>query len=198
MRKVVLYAFIGLMAGCTGPAGTPGRAGKDGARGADGEIYRCSVYQDVSSVGIMCTDGSYATVYNGKDGLKGPNGDNALPCTVSPSANGATINCPDGSTTELKNGTNGTQGGVGLTGPIGPKGEAGTSVTVSQFCPNYTASYPSTFPEYGLCIGDNLYAVYASATQGTFLAFLPPGAYTSTSNSAMCSFSVGANCAVTH
>lgn len=199
MKQVMVYSgVVALLMACTGPAGGKGKDGLPGEAGAPGAVYRCSVYQDVASVGIVCSDGSNATVYNGKDGLQGPNGDNALPCTTAATNTGALISCPDGSITEVKNGQTGSQGGIGLTGPIGPQGEAGTGVSVVQFCPTFTASYPSTFPEYGLCIGGNLYAVYASATQGTFLAFLPPGAYSSTSNSALCSFNVASGCVVTH
>lgn len=68
---------------------------------------------------------------------------------------------------------------------------SGTVVQPVKFC-HETASYPSTFPEYGFCIGNNLYAVY-SLNDG-FLTLVPPGAYHSNAVGSVCNFTVYANC----
>jgi hypothetical protein len=91
----------------------------------------------------------------------------------------------------------GPKGAPGQTiqGPVGPSGAPGTGVSTIQFCPGYTTTYPTTFPEYGICIGNNLYAVYYDG-KNTWLAEIVPGYYASTSTSAPCDFTVGADCTV--
>lgn len=99
-------------------------------------------------------------------------------------------------------GDHGDLGGAGLSGapgqsivgPQGPAGIDGTIITVVQFCHNVAPSYPSTFPETGLCINGNLYGVY-SANDG-FLALLPPGAYNSNAIGSNCNFTILPNCVV--
>src|ERR1700689_3913792 len=82
----------------------------------------------------------------------------------------------------------GPQGAPGqsIVGPVGPAGAPGlngtngidaTPVTIVQFCSNVTPTYPSVFPEYGICLGGQLYGVYSA--NGGFLALLPPGEYNS-------------------
>lgn len=151
------------------------------------------------------------------DGAPGAPGRDSSPCLVTATANGAHIECPDGSSQNVTNGTPGANGVPGLQGPQGDIGAPGTDgsngsqgptgqdgvngadatpVTVIQFCPSYGATfYPSNFPEQGLCIADKLYAVYWNGTQA-FLALIPPGTYSSTSPQA-CTFTVGADCQVT-
>lgn len=96
-------------------------------------------------------------------------------------------------------GAKGSTGAVGATGPQGLPGANGingvngTEVVAIKFCPG-SAVYSSTFPEYGLCIGGNLYAVYS--TNGGFLALLPPGEYRSNAVSSRCDFVVKANCEI--
>ena len=95
------------------------------------------------------------------------------------------------------NGVNGSQGPQGIQGPAGIdglNGADGTQITVVQFCKDVTPSYPSTFPESGLCINGNLYGVY-SANDG-FLAYLPPGAYYSNAVGSNCNFTILLNCVV--
>lgn len=91
-------------------------------------------------------------------------------------------------------GQNGTNGSNGLDGAVGPKGEDGTVITPIQFCPNVVPTYPSTFPESGLCINGNIFAVY-SANDG-FLALIPPGVYSSNAIGSSCTFTVLANCQI--
>lgn len=123
----------------------------------------------------------------GKTGLTGgvgPTGPSATPCTAASVTNGVEISCPDSPPLIV---TNGLTGPIGLTGPAG---SPGTVVTPIQFCPG-TPSYPSTFPEYGLVIGSNIYAVYS--TNGGFLALLPPGEYVSNAVGSSCDFIVNYN-----
>lgn len=82
----------------------------------------------------------------------------------------------------------------GPTGATGPAGANGTAITVVQFCAGVTPSYPSTFPETGLCINGNIYAVY-SANDG-FLTEIVPGAYNSNAIGSSCSFTVLPNCLI--
>lgn len=96
-------------------------------------------------------------------------------------------------------GQKGDTGDVGPTGPQGPQGVAGapgTVVTQVQFCPGYVTIYPSTFPEFGLCISSHLYAVYWDK-KNAWLAEVVPGYYASTSTSAPCNFHVASSCEVT-
>lgn len=95
-------------------------------------------------------------------------------------------------------GQKGDTGDVGPTGPQGPQGDAGapgTVVTQVQFCPGYVTTYPSTFPEFGLCISSHLYAVYWDK-HNAWLAEVMPGYYASTSTNAPCNFHVAASCQV--
>lgn len=68
-------------------------------------------------------------------------------------------------------------------------------ITIVQLCPG-TPTYPSTFPEDAECIDNALYAVY-SANDG-FLTELTPGLYQSNAIGSSCTFTVAANCVVTH
>jgi hypothetical protein len=131
----------------------------------------------------------------GSIGIPGLNGTNAQPCTVIAASNGAEIVCPDGTSEFVNNGING-QSIVGPIGPAGPQGLPGvdlTPITWVQFC-QATPSYPSTFPEGGLCINGNIYAVYS--TNDGFLTLVPPGAYTSDGVGSSCNFTILANCQI--
>lgn len=98
-------------------------------------------------------------------------------------------------------GPTGPQGPVGIPGLIGPAGPQGapgqnaTPVTVVQLCPG-TPVYPSVFIEIGLCIANNLYAVYS--VPSAFMVYVPPGAYTSTGIGSKCNLTVGSNCTISH
>lgn len=92
-------------------------------------------------------------------------------------------------------GASGEAGIAGTNGANGLDGAPGTAVNFIQLCPG-TPVYPSTFIEYGVCVNNQLYAVYSS--NGGFLALLPPGAYSSNAIGSTCNFNVGANCAVSY
>lgn len=103
-------------------------------------------------------------------------------------------------------GAKGESGNPGATGPVGPKGDEGntgadgrpgvdgTPVTLIKFCPNAVASYPLVFPEYGICVNNQIYAVYSA--NGGFLTVIPPGRYNSNAIGSVCDFTVAPNCVI--
>jgi hypothetical protein len=88
-------------------------------------------------------------------------------------------------------GPSGTQGPIGLTGPAG---QDSTPISFVQLCGSCVGSYPSVFPEIGLCINDELYGVY-SANNG-FLVKLPPGSYSSNGIGCTCTLTIQPHCQV--
>jgi hypothetical protein len=137
---------------------------------------------------------------DGLDGLSGPQG--------APGQNGsdgksayeiAVENGFVGSVSDWLTSLHGADGSPGLTGPagpIGPQGPAGTAgvgnVHPIPLCPGDQAA----FPEYGLVIGDSIYAVYYGTIDGSlqgFLAKLTPGTYRTTNGTPACQFTVS-NC----
>jgi len=86
------------------------------------------------------------------------------------------------------NGLNGTNGQDGIDGINGQDGQDAQLETI-KFCPDLEDVYPKSFPEYGLCIGNKVYAVY-STNNTAFLSYLTPGTYITTSNGINCRFQV--------
>lgn len=132
-------------------------------------------------------------VLQGPVGPMGSPGLNGQGCSVAALAvgpaspnGGSLITCPDGSSSVVLNGSNGANGAPGT---------PGTVVTPVQFCPGHQ-SYPGTFTESGICIAGVLYGVYS--LNGGFLAELPPGVYSSDGINSSCTFTIHANCLVTH
>jgi hypothetical protein len=113
-------------------------------------------------------------------------------CTTTQTTTGAVISCPNGTSSTI---SNGQQGIPGLNGPQGIPGLNAAPTTAVQFCPGYTPTYPTTFPESGLCVGGNIYAVYWDGTNA-WLSLIPPGHYASTSTTAPCNFTVVAGCVI--
>jgi hypothetical protein len=111
-----------------------------------------------------------------------------LPITGPPGPQGAVG--PQGA-----QGTPGQPGQNGAQGIPGQNGIPGTQVYTVQFCPSYTPTYPSTFPEVGFCIGGQLYAEWYSPPSSG-LVLLTPGYYESTEFNASCNFTVLENCKV--
>jgi hypothetical protein len=60
-----------------------------------------------------------------------------------------------------------------------------------KFCPGVTPKYPTTFPEYGICLDNKIYAVYWDKV--AFLTYLSPGQYQTTSVNSNCVFEVKAD-----
>lgn len=94
---------------------------------------------------------------------------------------------------------NGATGLPGLQGPTGQTGQTGspgidiTPITFIQFCPG-TPSYPSSFPEIGICVNGSIYAVYSA--NGGFLTYTPPGVYNSNGIGVSCTFTILPNCGI--
>lgn len=142
--------------------------------------------------------GKNAVVIQGDKGVAGKDGDNGVGCSIQVLASsialpngGASIVCANGATVI----SNGSQGAPGVNGAPGTPGTPGTQITPIKLC-SQTPSYPSVFVEYAVCINNQLYAVYSA--NGGFLAFLPPGAYSSNGIGSSCNLNVGLNCSVTH
>lgn len=110
-----------------------------------------------------------------------------VPCTTVQVASGVQINCPDGTNSFVSNGVDGSPGIPGLNGD---------NVSMVQFCTGFATSYPSTFPEFGMCIQDKLYGTYWDGIN-SWTSEIVPGTYMSTSTSAPCNFVVADNCGVT-
>jgi len=127
------------------------------------------------------------------------------PATASQCPSGGIVIVVDNGTPQaICNGIAGAVGQTGATGPQGPQGNPGpqgtpgvdiTPITWVQFCAPTTA-YPNTFSEGGFCIAGNLYAVYS--INGGFMTLIPPGVYSSNGVNSTCTFTVQANCVVTH
>lgn len=113
---------------------------------------------------------------NGKDGSNGLNGQDGHSCSVSKSGAVTTITCPDGTTSTITDGSD------------------PSATRTIELC---HASHPGTYPEYGLCIDNQLYAVYWDG-HNAWMALIVPGTYHSTSSTDSCSFIVGNNCQVTN
>lgn len=88
----------------------------------------------------------------------------------------------------------GKDGQPGIAGLPGNAGLPGSKVTFVEFCTEVT-NYPSTFPEYGLCIDGQVYAVYSA--NGGFGVLLPDGNYNSNAINSACNFTL-VGCMVTH
>ena len=159
--------------GPAGPTGPQGPAGPQGPTGATGPSGANGV--SIVSTAIPDISGSCA------------NGGNVIMMAQDTDNTGAWEPDDNDQTSILVcNGATGAQGPAGTTG-----------LSVVKFCSAYTTVYPTTFPEYGLCISGSIYAVYWDNTNA-WLAEVVPGSYQSTSTSAPCDFTVSANCEITN
>lgn len=122
-------------------------------------------------------------VYHGKDGAKGDKGDKGDTGSQGPQGIDGIQGLP------------GSQGPQGVAGLPGLPGTNGSVVTFVKFCTQVT-NYPSTFPEYGLCVDGDVYAVYSA--NGGFGVKLPQGTYNSNAINSSCTFVVGSNCSITN
>lgn len=86
----------------------------------------------------------------------------------------------------------GANGKDGTDGTNGANGVDATPVTLVKLCPGDTV-YASSFPEYALCINDELYAIYSSVAA---LVKIPPGTYSSSSAGSSCAFTVVDGCEI--
>lgn len=93
-------------------------------------------------------------------------------------------------------GATGATGSIGLPGTNGYNGTNGTVITPIRFCPGPAPTYPTVFPEYGLRIGNNIYAVYS--IPNAFLTLVIPGRYNSTGIGSSCNFTVNNDGTITN
>lgn len=202
-----LFMIVAMSVGCREKQGPPGPAGEPGGQGPTGQAGAPGVDGDNGKDGSNGINGQ--TGETGPSGFPGLPGANAVPCSVAEVSGGASINC-NGNDVVVSDGTPGATGqtgpsgprGVagpsGAQGPAGPSGLPGSSVTAVRLCADST----SAFPEYGVRIGDGLYAVYWGPLNGdnasqAFLAQLTPGAYEST-NGTGCTFTVNSDGSITN
>lgn len=89
-------------------------------------------------------------------------------------------------------GIQGPQGSQGIAGQIGTPG---TKIWTVQFCPNLVGAYPSSFPESGLCVNGDIFAVFWDG-HNAWQAQLYPGNYRTTETGAVCNFMVYDGCMV--
>lgn len=86
MKLILELLLMFLTVSCAQKVGPAGPSGTAGAKGAAG--VGCSVLQTPSGATVACTDGSYATLTNGSQGLQGErgapgqNGTDATPITI--------------------------------------------------------------------------------------------------------------------
>ncbi len=169
--------------GTNGSNGADGEDGEDGADGADGTNASITLESIIASascpqggVKISSSQSEPVEVCNGVNGI---NGEQGLPGVQGiPGLAGA-------------NGQNGQNGSDGQNGQDGQNGVDGTQILPVKFCPKDD----STFPEYGLMIGKDLFAVYWGTTPASpktpqaFLTKLVAGNYQSTGGN-NCLFSI--------
>lgn len=153
------------------------------------------IKEPVTAVKTICNgvNGQSATV-----NLESINAGTTCPAggiLISSSVSGSVPVCNGVNGLNGANGLQGVQGVPGIQGPAGPQGPAGVNGTIVvpvKFCTNDNTA----FPEYGLMIGHDLFAVYWGKTPGSpnkeqaFLAKLTPGSYMSTGGN-NCQFTIG-------
>lgn len=202
-----------------------GKNGKNGSDGVDSSILGLDAvstgvdFQDISP-GLLCANGGLS-VYTFRDSnadglfdggepvIKVKSICNGINSVVNLESVTSSASCPNGgvkiqssssSPVEVCNGINGlngeqglqgVQGIPGLAGASGADGADGTQIKPVKFCEDDK----STHPEYGLMVGDELFAVYFGVTPASpkvaqaFLTKLVAGDYQSTGGN-NCLFSV--------
>lgn len=116
----------------------------------------------------------------------GPKGDDGGSCSVTVTDAGALIQCEDGTTALVTNGSNGSDGLDGQDGVDGADGAPGLNALVEVIDP---CGQESSYDEVLFRFSDgNLYAVYASGNK-IHLTELVPGTYITTDGTD-CTFTV--------
>jgi|SRR5581483_6447705 len=183
-----LVLFVGGIAiaislsGCGGPPGAKGDTGAQGQAGQNG--------YSIVSTATQPPAGSCGQNPDGSD-ISG-----TIILMAQDAANTGRWESNDPEQTSILV-CNGSVGQTGAQGNQGRDGTDATPVSAVQFCAGYTTTYPSSFPEFGLCLGSDLYAVYWDG-RNAWLSEVVPGYYASTSTSAPCDFTVKANCQISH
>lgn len=191
---MTLVALVSIV-GC-GPQGSPGQQGQQGVGSSikvDTALYctnggiRVTSYRDFDNDGIQDANDTVVSVSEVCNGLNGTNG-------VSPTI-GVTVatiaQCSTGGYVFTATGSSPAIVCDGIQGVQGLQGIPGTAITPVKFCNTDT----STYPEYGLMIGTQLFAVYwgtapySGNNKTAFLTEIIPGNYTSTGGNG-CSFTI--------
>jgi len=195
MKYHILFIILIAMAGCGrhDVVYTNGLPGPKGETGAQGETGATGPQGPQGAQGIVGPQGPVGSP--GIPGIQGPQG--AVGATGVQGVQGIQgLQGADGT-----NGTNGHDGNNGEDGEDGHDGNNehdGNSVTTIKFCQDDT----SAFPEYGIVIGSNIYAVYWGSapyspnTSEAFLALIKPGNYMSTGGNG-CHFTVHSDGSIT-
>lgn len=217
MKSFIVLFTLATLVSC-GPRrpGKLGDNGKDGKNGvsygihlADATSEVCSnggvilsTFTDSNIDGILDLDESIHQVKTLCNGIDGQNGENAtvslesIPSGAACPTGGVMLSSPTSSPQVICNGVNGLNGADGLNGqngiqgiqgPMGPQGPAGVngaSVIPVKFCSASTAQ----FPEYGLKIGNDVFAVFWN--NQAFLTKLPVGTYRTTTGNQDCNFTI--------
>lgn len=193
--------------GATGAQGTSGSQGYSiGMFTSTATLQECPnggmnliFFEDKNNNDVYVAGEEVTTVMQVCNGLNGTNGTSSIisvsQASVAQCANGGLVfNTENGNVNQSNIVCN------GATGPQGQQGPSGvdlSSVSVVQFCSGYQTSYPNSFPEFGMCVNGNLYAVYWNGSDA-WLAEIVSGYYASTSTSAPCNFTVTSGCNVTN
>jgi len=216
MKKILFIICILSLASCgkngkDGAAGLPGGSTFDLTVASTGVDFADIIpglacfnggvsiftFRDTNSDGVLDTDELVIKVKALCNGTNGANGVNALitleSITASETCPNGGIQFTSGASTPVEvcngaNGVNGEQGfpgieGIpGIAGSNGTNGTNGTRVAPVKFC----LTDNSTFPEYGLMVENDLFAVYWGTTPASpnkpqaFLTKLVAGNYMST------------------
>ncbi len=186
-----------------------GPAGVSGSDGAAGKSI-LDLYKEISGNENKTINDLLADLKGdkGDDGATGQQGIAGQSCTVTKTGAIATIACGSGNTVQIKDGTNGTdgvsptvtvttastascsQGGVVINGVTSCFNGTSTAVVTGSI---QTVKLCSTGVEYGLLLGNKLFAVYhrelSTGKSDTYLAFLDNGNYVTT-DGLNCQFNV--------
>jgi len=161
---------------------------------------RLELFETVTSVSVVC--GGLAG-RDGRDGINGRDGRDGTSSKLSVSvatlaqcsAGGYLYTIDDANTNApiAIPVCNGERGAQGLQGPPGASGTSGSSVTPVKLCSDDN----TRFPEYGLKVGEDIFAVWWGHAPYTnsntaFLAKIVPGSYRSTGGNG-CNFTLAAN-----
>lgn len=210
MKNFLLIFCILVLVSC-------GKAAKDGADGIDASnsfglerVITAIDFEDIDP-GLVCgnggvsiftfhdenTDGVFQigeSVIKVKalcNGLDGANGAAGASASVTIESLVSSLSCPGGGVRISSSGAPSVEVCHGVSGVNGLNGADGTIVQPVKFC----TTDNSTFPEYGVMIGSELFAVYWGTTPGSpstpqaFLTKLIAGNYQSTGGN-NCLFSV--------
>lgn len=100
MKLTKLLLMLTVLASCGQKESVSVINGKDGSS--------CRTEQLENGSKLVCEDGSFSYVYNGRNGAAGINGLNGINCSVEENEFGALISCADNSSAQIYNGTEGT------------------------------------------------------------------------------------------